>query len=93
MSKRPSVLGDLKLEGSPKPRSPAKASPGEAGRKPRPDVIHTSIYLPKPVYLKLREIAYTTDQKIHDVIMEGVDAALKQYGHPSVAELKAKKAP
>ena len=93
MSKRPSVLGDLKLETSPKPAASAPPPDAAAGRKQRPDVIHTSIYLPKPVYLKLREIAYTTDQKIHDVIMEGVDAALKQYGHPSVAELKSRKAP
>jgi hypothetical protein len=92
VSKRPSVLGDLKLDKSPKPATAAQPD-AKAGRKPRPDVIHTSIYLPKPVYLKLREIAYTTDQKIHDVIMEGVDAALKQYGHPSVAELKSSKAP
>ncbi|PSC06187.1 hypothetical protein SLNSH_05145 [Alsobacter soli] len=90
MSKRPSILGELKLA----PTAPAKAVPPAKAaptRKERPDVIHTSIYLPKPVYLKLREIAYVTDQKIHDVIMEGVDAALKQYGHPSVAELKAAK--
>lgn len=88
MSKRPSVLGDLKLA---KANAPAATPASPAGRKERPDVIHTSIYLPKPVYLKLREIAYVTDRKIHDVIMEGVDAALKQYGHPSVAELKASK--
>ncbi|GGH08972.1 hypothetical protein GCM10007036_04750 [Alsobacter metallidurans] len=89
MSKRPSVLGELKLAKANAPAATTAAAP--AGRKERPDVIHTSIYLPKPVYLKLREIAYVTDRKIHDVIMEGVDAALKQYGHPSVAELKAAK--
>ena len=87
MSKRPSILGELKL--APAPSAKAASKPAPAPRKERPDVIHTSIYLPKPVYLKLREIAYTTDQKIHDVIMDGVDAALKQYGHPSIAELKA----
>jgi len=50
--------------------------------------VHTSVYLPQPVYRKLREIAFTTDQKIHDVIMEGIDAALRKYGHPGVTELK-----
>jgi hypothetical protein len=91
MSKRPSIIGDLKLvssepEQAPAPvPEPAKSSP----RRVRPDIVHTSVYLPKPVYKKLREIAFTTDQKIHDVIMEGIDQALRRYGHPSVAELRA----
>jgi len=92
MSKRPSIIGDLKLVTS-EPEStasapapePAKSSP----RRVRPDIVHTSVYLPKPVYKKLREIAFTTDQKIHDVIIEGIDQALRRYGHPSVAELRA----
>ncbi len=93
MSKRPSLIADLKLS-TPEPtptapaQPPAETSPKPAGRKPRPDIVHTSVYLPRPVYRKLREIAFTTDQKIHDVIMEGIDAALRKYGHPSVNELK-----
>lgn len=94
MSKRPSLIADLKLstpapDPSPPPPEPASEPVAKpTGRKPRPDIIHTSVYLPKPVYQRLREIAFTTDQKIHDVIMEGVDAALRKYGHPSVSELK-----
>jgi hypothetical protein len=90
MSKRPSIIGDLKLPGAEPAATPtpAAAESRPAGRKPRPDIVHTSVYLPKPVYQKLREIAFMTDQKIHDVIMEGVDQALRRYGHPGVVELK-----
>ena len=90
MTKRPSIIGNLSLPGSEPATAPAEttAEPKPAGRKPRPDIVHTSVYLPQPVYRKLREIAFTTDQKIHDVIMEGIDAALRKYGHPGVAELK-----
>ncbi len=90
MSKRPSIIGNLSLPGG----APAGAAatvapePKATGRKPQPDVVHTSVYLPKPVHRKLREIAFTTDQKIHDIIMEGIDAALRKYGHPGVSELK-----
>ena len=56
-------------------------------RKPE-GVVHTSIYVPRPVYQKLREIAFTQERKVHDVIMEGIDAALRKYGHPGVAALK-----
>jgi hypothetical protein len=96
MTKRPSLIAGLKVvppadapaaSSSPESAAPRQAKP--AGRKPRPDIVHTSVYLPRPVYKRLREIAFTTDQKIHDVIMEGVDAALKKYGHPGVEALKA----
>jgi len=39
------------------------------------------IYLPKAVHRKLKEIAFTTDQKVHDVILEGINATLQKYGH------------
>ena len=61
--------------------------PKPARRKPE-GVVHTSIYVPKPVYQKLREIAFTQERKVHDVIMEGIDAALRKYGHPGVAALE-----
>jgi DNA mismatch repair ATPase MutL len=51
--------------------------------------VHTSVYLPKSVHRKLKEIAFHTDRKIHDIIMEGIDETLKRHGHPTSAELKA----
>ncbi len=82
MSKRPSLIGGLTLPGAepatPKPEAPAERAAPEvsakpAGRRPRPETVHTSIYLPREVHRRLREIAFTRDVKVHDVIMEGID--------------------
>lgn len=102
MTKRPSLIGGLSLPGSESPEAaapddrkstsvdPFPAAPAQkpAGRRARPDVVHTSVYLPKEVHRRLREIAFTRDVKVHDVIMEGIDAALQKHGHPSTATLK-----
>jgi hypothetical protein len=53
--------------------------------------VHTSLHLPGPVYEALRKIAYDERIKIHDVVIEGIDAALKRRGYPSVEILKAGK--
>lgn len=83
MSKRPSIIADLKLdEPSATPTAEASA-PAMPTRKARPDIVHTSIYLPKAMHRKLREVAFTTDRKVHDIILEGVEAALRKYGHDS----------
>ena len=96
MTRRPSIIGGLNLPGSdvreaiadqPQVSAP-EAQPKAAGRKPRPEVVHTSVYLPREVHRRLREIAFTRDVKVHDVIMEGIDAALQKHGHPSVDALK-----
>jgi hypothetical protein len=71
------------------PTAPAAPAPKPAAKpKARPDVQHTSIYVPKVAYRKIREIANTEDRKPHDVIMEGVDLLLAKYGFPSLAEFK-----
>ena len=60
-----------------------------AGRRPRPDIVHSSLYLPKAVYEALREAAFKERRKIHDLVMQGIDLALKKRGYPSIDELKA----
>jgi len=50
--------------------------------------VHTSLYLPEPVHDALRKIAYEERIKIHDLVMEGIDAALKRRGYPSIQNLK-----
>jgi hypothetical protein len=88
MTKRPSVIGSLSLVGeSPAARELAVEIPKPARAK-REGIVHTSIYVPRPVYQKLREIAFTQERKVHDIIMEGIDAALQKYGHPAIAALK-----
>jgi hypothetical protein len=69
------------------PRSdPAKL----AGRWVRSDIKHTSVYLPETAYEALRQVAFDERRKIHDLLMEGVELALKKRGYPTIAEMKAK---
>jgi hypothetical protein len=37
----------------------------------RPSIVHSSLYLPEPVYEALRKIAFEERLKIHDVVLEG----------------------
>ena len=60
------------------------------GRRPRPDTKHTSIYLPEAAYEALRQVAFDERRKIHDVLIEGVELALRKRGYPALAEMKAK---
>ena len=64
-----------------------------AARTPpeRSSIVHSSLYLPEPVYEVLRKIAFEERLKIHDVVLEGIDAALRRRGYPSVESLKAGK--
>jgi hypothetical protein len=97
--KRPSIVDALDLaagDDEPPPLEAASGvaappSPPAAKPKLRPEVQHTSIYVPKAAYRKIRDIANTQDRKPHDVIMEGIDLVLGKYGFPSVAELKERK--
>jgi hypothetical protein len=64
-----------------------------AARAPteRSSIVHSSLYLPEPVYEVLRKIAFDERAKIHDIVLEGIDAALRRRGYPSVEGLKAGK--
>ena len=53
-------------------------------RRPRPDIVHSSVYLPEAVYEALREAAFKERCKIHDLIMEGVGMALRKRGYPAI---------
>ena len=60
----------------------ADRTPSEpAGRRPRPDIIQTSLYLPEVVYEALREAAFKERRKIHDIVMEGMRGVLKKRGY------------
>ena len=72
-------------------RIPTSSAPRKPADGARPDVVHSSLYLPEPVYEALRETAFHERRKIHDIIMEGIGAALKKRGYPSVDDLKAGK--
>ena len=71
---------------APSPNAPSK--PG--GRQPRPGVVHTSLYLPGPVHEALREAAFKERRKIHDIVLDGIELALRRRGYSSIEHLKAK---
>jgi hypothetical protein len=58
------------------PSAPAKAQ----GRQGRPSIVHTSLYLPEPLYEGLREAAFRERCKIHDIVLEGIRLALGKRG-------------
>ena len=46
------------------------------GRRPRPDVVHSSVYLPDALYEALRETAFKERCKIHDLVLQGIVSRL-----------------
>ena len=67
-------------------------TPGTARTKTeRPSIVHSSLYLPEPVYEALRRIAFEERVKIHDVVLEGIDLALRGRGYRSVMNLRGGK--
>ena len=91
MTKRPSIIAGMDL------MPPASAQAGKgveiaasqpAPAKPRPrrsDVQHTSVYIPRAAYERLREIAFAERCKIHDLLMQGIDLVIAERGHPERA--------
>jgi hypothetical protein len=41
-------------------------------------------------YEAVRQVAFDERRKIHDLLMEGVELALKKRGYPALGDLKAK---
>jgi hypothetical protein len=64
-------------------RSPPKPKAAPGGRKPRPGIVHTSVYLQEATHEALRTVAFHEKCKIHDVILEGIGLALKKRGRGS----------
>jgi hypothetical protein len=64
-----------------KRRLPPAVTPTKpAGRQPRPGIVHTSVYLPDAVHEALREAAFKERRKIHDIVLEGIELALRKRG-------------
>ncbi len=74
-------------------RRSTRATPEDAGAAPRErrSIVHSSLYLPEPVYEALRRIAFEERIKIHDVVLEGIDLALRRRRYPTLDGLKAGK--
>jgi hypothetical protein len=46
----------------------------------RPSIVHTSVYLPQAMHDALREAAFKERCKIHDIVLEGIELALRKRG-------------
>jgi hypothetical protein len=67
-------------------RTPSRpgTSPARPGsRKGRPGIIRTSLYLPEGLHEALREAAFRERRKIHDIVLEGIELALRKRGRRS----------
>ncbi len=75
------------------PTARKRTSAPSAARKQteRPSIVHSSFYLPEPVYEALRKIAFDERLKIHDLVMEGIDVVLRRRGYPSIDNLRSPK--
>lgn len=71
----------------PAPTGPMKPRSGRG----REGIVHTSVYLPEAVHEALREAAFEERSKIHDIILEGIQMALRKRGYLSIEGVKAKR--
>jgi hypothetical protein len=62
------------------PRRAASAPAKPQGRQGRPGIVHSSVYLPEARYDALREAAFRERCKIHDIVLEGIEMALRKRG-------------
>lgn len=69
MTKRPSAIRSLSLVEEPPAAPELEVEMPKPARAKREGVVHTSIYVAPPVYQKLREIAFTQERKVHDIVI------------------------
>lgn len=70
---------------APKPE-PVVAAPKKPKSEPKSRP-HTSLYVSKAVQKMIRRIAWDTEKRPHDVLLEAVDDVLRKYGKPGIKEL------
>lgn len=66
-------------------RPPDAGKPQRDRSKDRP---HTTLYLDPRVLKEIRRLAADTDQKSHDLFVEGIDLMLRKYRRPSIARCR-----
>lgn len=76
--KRPSMIDAMM---NPETAAEAAMALPAPPAKPKPDVQHTSVYIPRAAHERLREIAFHERVKMHDLIMEGLDLVIEKRGH------------
>jgi len=103
--KRPALLdldsfmvkpGSARAETPPaaEPEPDIEAAPTRAAKPaepPAPEMFRTSVYFPRVVHDKLREIAFAERKSVTDLINEGLDHVLTSRNYAPTAELRGKK--
>jgi hypothetical protein len=62
---------------------PASTPARPASRQGRPGIVHTSVYLPEAIHEALRGAAFKERRKIHDIMVEGIEMALRKRARKS----------
>lgn len=62
----------------PPPSAPGKPLKPDSRQLGADIVLHTSVYLPRAVHEGLREAAFRERCKIHDIVLEGIELALRK---------------
>ncbi len=96
MTRRP-ILSDLMKQAAtttaPAPDVAAAPAPVPAApARTKTDKVQLTVYLDRPAYEQLRELAFVERAKLHDILLEGLDAAFAKRGLKPLAALKADKA-
>jgi hypothetical protein len=55
------------------------------------DIVRTPIYISREAHERLREIADTTRQRVHNLIVEGIDLVLQKHGHSETARVTGRR--
>ncbi len=84
--KRPSMI-DAMMAPERRPKPPGRHL---APAKPKPDVQHTSVYIPAPPMSACGRSPSHERVKMHDLIMEGLDLVIEKRGHPERATRSTK---
>jgi hypothetical protein len=97
------IFGDPAEEARPPAASAAPVAhrgdppPGQepAGERPRRRTFEErhkkqSVYLAERVWEQLRKLAFDERRKMHDYLMDGLDAEFRKRGLPSISELEKK---
>lgn len=63
-----------------KTRKTGKAHAAPPKGRPRAEIVHTSVYLPRAMWRAIRELAVEQDRKAHDIMIEAITAALERQG-------------
>jgi hypothetical protein len=70
--------------------APPEPRGGEAAASPPAPIErapHVSVYISRRVQKEFKQLALDYDRKVQELYLEGMDAVLRQYGRPSIAEL------